>query len=250
MDRLDVETAEHQLEEARVILRDPVATRYPDHTFQTQELERNELRLVEVKAEVERRRIAEAVQAQESKLEELQEKLEMAVDPLRGKDTRSITREGVDEATQYTREVKAHLAEGLPLEAEAPKYKRRAASAQKRLKQVRKVLDRASKVVEFVDGPVAASEKARELEERAEASTDLAEALSLLVDAKAQLDRCIRLAGDLLKKAPKLGALSFRDGDRERRPKALKRSCQKRVKQLKRTLKRTRKKLKKAKKKS
>jgi hypothetical protein len=246
MDRLDVEEAEEKIEEAREVLNTPAAKHWPDHSFQMQDLHAKETRLDEVKAEVARLRLEEAVKEQTAKVDELLVKLDDALGPLTGKDGAAYTKSRIEEATDLRSDLVERLNEGVELEKQSEPYQAFGKKAATRLKEVPDVIEAANRAVSFNEGPIASSKRARELMEAAKGEEDPAEMLARLNEAKAELDRCANGAGSVAKE-PSLAKVRFDDGGKKQTPKTLKLSCQKRARALKSQIGKLQKRLKKKK---
>jgi hypothetical protein len=240
MDRLDVETAEEKLRDARELLDEPAAAHYPDHTFLMQQLEREEKRLVEVKAEVEKRRLEEAVTLQTQKVEALLGKLDEALRPLDGS---AVTKDQIEAAIEARSDVREQLTEGDPLVPRSDGYRVFATKTLDGLDRVEKVLDRANTVVAFTAGPVAKSVSASELVAKAEAEEDPAERVPLLLEARGELEACAKSAKSMAASAPELGKMAFDVGGKGLSPKALEKSCTTRAKALAKQIDKLKKKL-------
>jgi hypothetical protein len=232
LDKQDVETAEENIKDAREILDDPAAKNWPDHSFQMQELESKTERLEEVKAEVARNRLMEAVKTQMEQVDALVVKLDDSLKPLQGKDGASYTKEKIELATDAKSAVADRLNEGLDLEKQSVSYQEFAKGVADRLKTVPDVIDAANRAVAFNEGPIAQSKKARALMTEAPKQEDLEERVEMLSDAKAQLERCATGAAEVSKEKT-LEKVRFDDGGKKETPKSLAQSCQKRAKMLK-----------------
>lgn len=250
MDRLEADLAGEKLEEAEAILETPAARHHPDHTFQLQELEAKKKRLDEVRAEIVRKRLEEAVATQRAKLDELMAALETALEPLRTKETLEIDRGRIEEAIDARGAVLKQLSDGLPLEERAPAYGAFAKKVHGRMDRVPKVVERAGKIVAFNEGPVEASKKARALRQKAELQPEIAEQVALLLEAKTELRRCAKDARRLSRATPALRKMRFFDGEAGQTPRALEKSCKRRSRTVDKLVKGKKRKLKAKKKRS
>jgi hypothetical protein len=232
MDRLEADSAEEKLAEAREVLSDPAAKHWPDHSFQMQDLQAKEERLEAVKAELLRVRLEEQVKAQTAKVDELVKQLDLALKPLTGRDGAAYTKSRIEEATDVRSDIIERLNEGVDLEKRSQSYQEFAKSIAERLKAVPEVIDAANRAVAFNEGPVASSKRARELMDDAKKEDDPKERAAKLIEAKGELDRCANGATEVAKEAS-LAKVRFDDGGKKTTAKVLAQSCQKRAKALK-----------------
>lgn len=243
MDRLDADLAAEKLEQAKEALNTKVAAHHPDHSFQLRELESAEARLEQVRAEIERKRLEEAVAMQRAKVDELVARLETALEPLQAKETLEIDKARIDQAIQARGAVLDQLSDGLPLEKRAPAYEAYAKKVHVRMERVPKLFERAAKIVAFKEGPVTSSKKARALVQKSQLQSDLGEQITLLLEAKAELSRCSKWARRLSKETPALRRMRFFDGESGRTPKGFVKSCKRRARTVAKQVKRKKRKL-------
>ncbi len=183
--------------------------------------------------EAERKTLETAVEKQRDDVVQAMSEVSTALDGLDEKDAGRAQVEAVQEAIKRTRE---RLKTGKELEAKSEDYEASARSTERRLNQAETRLRLAQRVIEFVSGPLGASQEAPELEKKAKRERDLEARLSLYTDARERFVRCGEEAEKLLTEVPELAKGPIQVKGRPTLLKAVAAGCKKKAGSLQRVV--------------
>ncbi len=183
--------------------------------------------------EGEKQKLDAAVEKQRDDVVQAMGTVTEAVEALEGKDVDAARVKALNEAIQRTKE---RLKAGKALEEKSEDYAASARRTERRLEQAEARARLAQRVVDFVSGPLEASQEAQGLEKKARTEKELEERLSLYTDVRERYQRCGEEAEKLLAEVPELARAPIQVKGRPTLVKAVAASCKTRAGTLQRTV--------------
>jgi hypothetical protein len=222
LQKLDADSAEKRLREAREMLSHPDIELYPDGEMHRSRLAELQARVAPVRQEKERRELETAVEKQRDAIVQAMDALNTALEGLERKDAGPPQVEGSLKAVERVRE---RLKDGKPLEAKSEDYAASARRNEARLEQALAKIKTAQQVIEFVSGPAAARTEAEALVKKAKAERNPDTQLTLYTDARERFRRCGEAAKQLIAKAPEIEKSPIQVEGQTTTPKAVTTRC-------------------------
>jgi len=241
---LDAEGAVPKLAKAKEVLGHPDVDLSPEAEMCRSQLAELQALVPKVREEKTRRERTAREQGEKQKLDAAVEKqrddvvqamgtVTEAVEALEGKDVDAAQVKALNEAIQRTKE---RLKAGKALEEKSEDYAASARRTERRLEQAEARARLAQRVVDFVSGPLEASQEAQELEKKARTEKELEERLSLYTDVRERYQRCGEEAEKLLAEVPELARAPLQVKGRPTLVKVVAASCKTRAGTLQRTV--------------
>lgn len=235
LEALDPDEAEPLIREAKSALKVPEIIAYPDHDLLKERVELAERRLLDVRAELERRKVQERIAERKALVEEAREKLKGAMEATRAP---VVTASEIADAKEAITKVHQTLDQGYELASKDEEYGQYARGVVQSLAEPRAEIDIATQVVVLREGPLAAARRADELRVKGEVEPDPEAKLALYTQARDEVRECASKVKKVLTDAPKVAERPIAS-DPAQPPttaRALAKDCARRVKDLDRML--------------
>ncbi len=183
--------------------------------------------------DAEKQKLDAAVEKQRDDVVQAMGAVTEALEALEGQDTDAARVKALSEAIQRTKD---RLKAGKALEDRSEDYAASARRTERRLEQAEARARLAQRVVDFVSGPLGASQEAQELEKKARTEKELEERLSLYTDVRERFQRCGEAAQKLLVEVPELARGPIQVKGRPTLVKVVAANCKTRASALQRTV--------------
>jgi len=241
---LDADGAVPKLAKAKEVLGHPDVDLSPEGEMCRSQLAELQALVPKVREERTRRERTAREDAEKQKLDAAVEKqrddvvqamgaVTEAIEALEGQDAGAAQVKALNEAIQRTKD---RLKAGKALEEKSEDYAASARRTERRLEQAETRARLAQRVVDFVSGPLGASQEAQELEKKARTEKELEERLSLYTDVRERFQRCGEEAEKLLSEVPELARNPIQVKGRPTLVKVVAANCKTRASALQRTV--------------
>ncbi len=241
---LDADGAVPKLAKAKEVLGHPDVDLSPEGEMCRSQLAELQALVPKVREERARRERTAREESEKQKLEAAVEKqrddvvqamgaVTEALEALEGQEAGAAQVKALNEAIQRTKD---RLKAGKALEEKSEDYAASARRTERRLEQAEARARLAQRVVDFVSGPLGASQEAQELEKKARTEKELEERLSLYTDMRERFQRCGEEAEKLLSEVPELARNPIQVKGRPTLVKVVAANCKTRANALQRTV--------------
>jgi hypothetical protein len=201
LEAMQPDKAESKLAEANKILSEPDVAYYPERDMLLGRLKDDEARLAQVRTDVAKRQLGEAVADRRKAIDSTQTKLKKAVDDLHAP---GLATSQVKSARSAVEEMQSEIDRGKELESKDKPYADYAHGLKKVLDQAAGEIRQADKTVAFLEGPGAGRKKGAELAKEAEGEKDAHKRHETLTAARDKFKACVDEGRKMLSASPDL----------------------------------------------